>query len=120
MDINEMKKIAKELLPPECDLSKIEFEGPDVAIYITNPAPFYESEENIRNLSKGLRKKILVRCDASIRKTAEETLEFVRSVIPEEAGVNENDIFLIPEFGEVVINALKPGLVIGKGGMNLK
>lgn len=120
MDINEMKKLAKELLPPECDLTKVEFEGPDVAIYITNPAPFYESEENIRNLSKGLRKKILVRCDASVRKSEEQTIEFVRSLIPEEAGVSENDIFLIPEFGEVVINALKPGLVIGKGGMNLK
>jgi uncharacterized protein len=120
MDINEMKKLAEEILPSEYGLTKVEFEGPDVAIYITNPAPFYADENNIRNLSKGLRKKILVRGDASIRKPAEEVLDFVRSLITEEAGVGDNDIFLIPEFGEVVINALKPGLVIGKGGMNLK
>ena len=120
MDKAELKKKAEELLPPECGLVRIEMEGPDVAIYLTNPAPFYENEEMMKNLSRGMRKKILVRCEASQRKPPEETLSLIRTLIPEEAGVGENDITFIPEFGEVVINALKPGLVIGKGGMNLK
>jgi KH/beta-lactamase-domain protein len=120
MDKIELKKKAEELLPPACGLTKIELEGPDVAVYLTNPEPFYETEENIKNLSRGLRKKILVRCDADVRKSPEETLAVIKSLITEEAGVGENDIIFIPEFGEVVINAIKPGLVIGKGGSNLK
>ncbi len=120
MDKAEMKKKAEELLPHECGLASVEFEGPDVAIYLTNPAPFYESEEHIKTLSRGLRKKILVRCDASVRMPPEQALEFIRKIIPEDAGVEENGITFIPEFGVVVINALKPGLVIGKSGSNLK
>lgn len=120
MDKSEMKKKAEELLPHECGLVGIEFEGPDVAIYLTNPAPFYENEDNIKNLSRGLRKKILVRCDASVRMPPDQALDFIKKIIPQDAGVEENGITFIPEFGVVVINALKPGLVIGKGGSNLK
>ncbi len=120
MDKTELRKKTEELIPKECGLTKVEFEGSDVAIYLTNPEPFYASEEIIKNLSKGLKKKILVRCDSSVRRDPDETKKFIKELLPEEAGVEDEDIVFIPEFGEVVINALKPGLVIGKGGANLK
>ncbi len=44
--------------------------------------------------------------------------EIIKQLIPVEAVISS--IKFLPEFSEVYIDALKPGLVIGKGGGTLK
>ena len=48
-----------------------------------------------------------------------EAKNIIKSIIPKEAGVEDNDIRFFKEFNEVKIYAYKPGLVIGKKGSNL-
>ncbi|MFH0817052.1 MAG: beta-CASP ribonuclease aCPSF1, partial [Candidatus Micrarchaeota archaeon] len=48
----------------------------------------------------------------------EDALKAIKGIIPVEAGVE--DIGFNMDFSEVIIQALKPGLVIGKGGATLK
>lgn len=118
MDLKEIEKKIEELVPKECALAKVDAEGLDIVIYVKNIAAFYEKEQLIRKIAGTIRKRILVKSDPSSLLPMEEALKIIKEQIPQEAGVS--DIRFNPEFSEVNIEALKPGLVIGKGGLTLK
>ncbi len=118
MDFKEMEKKAAELVPAECKLAKVEAEGLDVVLYLKDLHAFYANDQLIRKLAGTLRKRVLIRADPSALKPVEEALQAIRQTVPQDAGVS--DVRFSPEFGEVMIEALKPGLVIGKGGSTLK
>ena len=99
-------------------MSKIELEGPDVAIYLKNIGEFYKDENLIRKIAAVLRKRVIIRSDPSQLTPPDEALKKVKEIVPEEAGVTS--VKFVPEFCEVEIDSLKPGLVIGKGGSTLK
>jgi len=115
---NELQKKVEEVLPPACALSKVEYEGPDVVIYLKNISEFYKDENLIRKIAGTLRKRVLIRSDPSTLTPVEAALEKIKAIVPAEAGVT--DIKFSPDFCEVSIDSLKPGLVIGKGGSTLK
>ena len=106
------------ILPPQCELAKVEVEGPQVVVYIKNMRAFYSDENYITRIASKLRKKVLVRSDAGSLAPVEKALAHIKAVVPPEAGVKE--IKFDPNFSEVLIEAMKPGLVIGKGGSVLK
>jgi hypothetical protein len=118
-EAKNMLEIVKEILPKEAGLVKVEFEGPDVAVYAKNVAAIYGNEQVIRNVSATIKKKLIVRSDASSLKDPEETKAKILEIVPKEAGISEETIRFVPEFNEVQIEAMKPGLVIGKGGSTL-
>ncbi len=118
MDFKEIEKKAMELIPAECKLTKVEAEGLDVVIYLKDLHAFYANDQLIRKLAGALRKRVLIRADPSALKPPEESLIAIREIVPADAGVSE--VRFTPEFGEVMIEALKPGLVVGKGGGTLK
>ncbi|MCX6778444.1 MAG: beta-CASP ribonuclease aCPSF1 [Candidatus Micrarchaeota archaeon] len=111
------KKVA-EILPAECQLSKVEFEGPDVIIYLKNISAFYSDDNLIRKIAGVLKKRVLIRSDPASLMPAEEARKAVGEIVVPEAGVQS--VTFVPDFCEVIIEALKPGLVIGKGGSTLK
>jgi len=117
-NINEIQKNLEGVLPSECSITKIEFEGPDIVIYLKNIKAFYSDENLIRKIAGVLRKRVVIRCDPSSLLPPDAALEKIKQLLPQEAGVT--DIKFSPDFSEVVIDALKPGLVIGKGGSTLK
>jgi len=116
--MEELKEIIKSLVPPEAGITKIEFEGPEITLYTKNPAIFFENENLVANIASELKKRVNIRADKSLLKEPEEAKELIESIIPAEAEVK--DIKFNDAFGEVVIEALKPGLVIGKGGATSK
>jgi hypothetical protein len=109
----------KELIPKEAGLTKAEFEGPDVTIYVKNVSAIYGDENVIRNVSTTVKKKLIVRSDTSSLMDPEKASKRILEIVPPEAGVSEDGIRYVPEFNEVQIEAHKPGLVIGKGGSTL-
>ncbi len=100
-------------MPPEAQITRVEFEGPEIAIYTRNPAVFVENPSIIRDIAKKLKKRIVLRTDPSIRKSHEETRELILSLVPPEAGIKE--IKFDDVLGEVIVKAKKVGLVYGKG-----
>ena len=118
MDLKEIEKKIEELVPSECKLVKVEAEGLDIVIYVKDIVSFYENDQLIRKIAGTIRKRILVKSDPSALLPATEALAIIKESIPEDAGVS--DIRFNPDFSEVNIEALKPGLVIGKGGTTLK
>ena len=59
----------KESLPSSIKLSKIEFEGPEIAIYTKNSKVLVDDSNILRVLAKKMRKRIVIRSDSEIRKS---------------------------------------------------
>src|SRR3989344_5105359 len=79
----------------------------------------FTSDENlITRIASHIRKKVLLRSDSSVLMPPEKAMEVLKQLIPKDAGVTE--IKFDATLNEVVIEAMKPGVVIGKNGMVLK
>ena len=98
-------------------ISDVEFEGPEIAIYSKSEAFISNDKNEIKTLVKRMRKRIVVRSDPTIRKDNNSTVEKIKEVIPKEAEISK--IMFNENLGEVIIEAKKPGVAIGKSGVNL-
>jgi len=101
-------------IPEEAEVTRIEFEGPTLAVYTKRPEIIIERSSIIANIVGSIRKRIVVRSDPSVRLDEKDTKRIVKKLVPEEAGIT--NINFDPTLGEVIIDAKKPGLVIGKNG----
>lgn len=116
--LEDLKAQVEERVPQGVNVSKVEFEGPELVIYTDSPRKFADDGTIVRDLAKGLRKRITIRPNSSQLTPPEEAKERVHDVVPEEAGVT--NISFDPMRGETVIEARKPGLVIGRYGSTLR
>ena len=106
-------------LPPEIKVHEIEFEGPEIAVYSENSdVDAVESSTILKDLAKTMRKRVVFRWNVEKRKDPVETEEYIRNLINEDAEIT--NIEFDHTRGEVIIESGKPGLVIGKKGVNLK
>lgn len=112
-----IKKII-EIMPKNCEVTKIEPEGLSMVIYIKNIKAFYEKDSLIKELATSIKKKVTIRSDSSVLLPIEDSKKVIESLVPADAGVKK--ITFVPEMSEVHIESLKSGLVIGKGGSLLK
>ncbi|MEM3848683.1 MAG: beta-CASP ribonuclease aCPSF1, partial [Zestosphaera sp.] len=104
-------KILEEIyknIPPEAGLTKIEFEGPEIAIYLKDVKSVLEKEELIKSIAKVIKKRVVVRVDESSRKDVDEVLQIVLNEVPPDAGVTKDDITFDEVLGEVVIKSVNP------------
>jgi len=119
MDIlKEVKEIIQSNLPKETQVTNIEMEGPEVAIYTRNPKAFFENENFVAKIAFELKKRVNIRTDKSLLSDEQHAKKVIQELVPEGAEIKE--IYFNPAFSEVVIEAIKPGLVIGKGGETSK
>lgn len=116
--LNELKERIKERLPAGITISDLEFEGPELVIYTEEPRKFADNGDMIRALAKDLRKRIVVRPDPEVLAKPEDAIKKIGQIVPEEAKIT--DYFFDTDRGEVVIEAEKPGLVIGRHGTMLR
>ena len=114
----DLIEILREVLPKNIGLVKAEYEGPDIAVYVSNIEAVYNDESLVKNLSSMIKRKLIIRSDSSRLLDPEKAKEKILELVPKEAEIG--NIKFVPEFGEVYIEALKPGVVIGKGGSTLK
>lgn len=110
-------KILKRL-PPGVTISQVEFEGPELVIYTPEPKKFADNGDIVRNLAKDLRKRLVVRPDPGVLAAPEKVVETITTIVPEDAGVSNH--YFDTDTGEVIIEAEKPGLVIGRHGNTLR
>lgn len=116
--LSDLKNLIIENLPDDVNITSIEFEGPEIALYSKNPKILLESREIVKEIAKKIRKRLVIRSDPDVRVPQEEAQKRILELCPEEAGVTS--ISFDPNVGEVIIEAKKPGLVIGRGGLTLK
>ncbi len=105
-------------IPKEAEITRIEFEGPRIAIYTRKPEILIDQSYIIKDIVGLIRKRLVVRSDPSVRLSEPKTEKLVHKKVPLEAEIT--GINFDPTIGEVIIEAKKPGLVIGKEGVILQ
>jgi len=105
-------------MPKEAEITRIEFEGPRLAIYVKNVILLMEQSYVVTDIVNLLHKRIVIRSDPSIRLPEREAEVSIRNLVPAEAEITA--INFDPSLGEVIIEAKKPGLTIGKDGSTLQ
>ena len=96
-------------LPSEAELTKIEYEGPRIALSTKNPGYLLKNAQVVSNMVNTIKKRIVIRIDESLRKPEQEAIEFMKKTLPDEIGVA--NIFFDPALGEAVIFADRPTLI---------
>src|SRR6267143_191096 len=112
--LNDARSVVKKVVPDHVEITQVDFEGPTIVIYTKNMEVFAESNDFVRQIAQQLRRRIVVRPDPSLLATPEEAEKVIREVIPPEAQIT--GIYFETETGEVTIEALSPGMVIGRHG----
>ena len=105
-------------VPSEAEVTRIEYEGPTLAVYTKRPEVLVDQSNLIAEIVNVIRKRIVIRSDPSVRLPENEAEKKAREIIPPEAEVTE--VNFDPSLGEILIEAKKPGVVIGKNGMVLQ
>jgi hypothetical protein len=114
----EISQTVLNHIPKKAEVTRIEFEGPALAVYTKRPEILFEQSSIIADIVNLIRKRIVVRSDPSVRLAEKDTRRIIEKVVPEEAEITSIDFD--PSLGEVIIDAKKPGLVIGKNGTVLQ
>ena len=112
--LEDAREQVRKIVPSHINITSIDFEGPVVVIYTKDMDAFASNNDIVRQLAQGLRRRVAIRPDASLLADPDIVEKRIREIIPEEAQIT--DIFFEPETGEVTIEAIAPGLVIGKQG----
>jgi KH/beta-lactamase-domain protein len=110
-----LKDIQKDL--PKV-ISNASFEGANIVLYTEDINFFRDNEGKIRELVNKFKKRIELRADEKLLKTFEETEKIIKDSVPADAGLK--NILFDPQRSIVVIEAKRPGLVIGKAGLILR
>lgn len=114
--LKELKDKINEKVPSGITVSEVEFEGPELVIYTDDPKKFADEADLIKILARDLRKRIVVR--PNVLEDPDRAIGEINAVVTENAGIT--DIFFDADTGEVLIEAEKPGVVIGKNGATLR
>ncbi len=110
----EISQHILENIPSQAEVTRIEYEGPALAVYTKKPEILVEQSYIIADIVKLIRKRIVVRSDPSIRSKERDTERIINEIVASEAEIT--NINFDPSLGEVIIEAKKPGVVIGKNG----
>ncbi len=116
--LESLKAEIESELPGDVVVSDVSYEGPELVVYTRTPKEFASDGDLVRRLASKLRKRITVRPDPDVLSGPAEAEEAVRAVVPDEAEIADLDFHV--DTGEVVIEAAKPGMVIGRGGSTLR
>ncbi|MYB30051.1 MAG: beta-CASP ribonuclease aCPSF1 [Cenarchaeum sp. SB0663_bin_5] len=96
-------------IPPGSQITKIEYEGPRIAIYTTSPKFLLERNKTLSNLVSTIKKRIVVRTDQSIRKPEAEAKKLLTKLVPKDAKLQ--GAFFDDTIGEVTIEVKRPWLL---------
>ncbi|NPA47820.1 MAG: beta-CASP ribonuclease aCPSF1 [Thermococci archaeon] len=116
--LKEIREVINQMVPRDAKITEVEFEGPELVIYTKNPEGLMRDGDLIKNLAKILKKRISIRPDPDILLPPETVEGLIKELVPDEAEIT--NISFDPSVGEVIIEAKKPGLVIGKNGETLR
>ncbi len=113
------KEIIKDVLKvmPKGVISDTGFEGATIVLYTRDKEFFLDCSDVVRKAVGIVKKRIEVRPDPSLCVPKEEAEEIIKKIVPQEAKIDQ--IIFDECRSRVIIEAEKPGSVIGKGGETL-
>ena len=100
------------------DVTEATFEGANIVLYTSNEKFFKEGEGRIKEIVDEIKKRIELRIDQKILPDKEEVEKEIREIVPKEAEITN---ILFDYYRSIVlIEAKRPGMVIGKQGSILE
>lgn len=118
MELAEIDDTIKDKVPSEALVTKTIMQASEVIIFTKNLPLFLEDERIVKSLAAILKRRIHVRSDPSMAEDPSSAEKKIGELVPQGAGIGS--IGFDANLSEVVIEAKKPGLVIGKHGSTLK
>ncbi len=112
----EILKDIKERLRGK--ITDASFEGANIVLYTDNANFLVEGHSEIKSIVADIKKRVELRADTKILEDQEFTSKAIKEIVPEEAEIQ--DILYDTHRSIVVVEAKKPGLVIGKNGSLLE
>ncbi len=113
---SEIRQAILDKIPPEVGITRIEFEGPRLAIYCQKPEILQERGHIVGEIAGIIKKRIVIRSDPSVRMPEAQSEIIIKDIL-EDAGLVQ--AYFDPALGEVVLEVEKPGVAIGKSGSNV-
>jgi len=95
-------------IPKEANVTKIDYEGPRIALYTDTPRFLMEHNDIISTLVNQIKKRIVIRTDEKIRKSEEDARKILDNLVPDDAGLEAT--FFDTATGEVSIELKRPWL----------
>ena len=95
-------------IPKEANVTRIDYEGPRIALYTKTPKFLMENNTLIASLVNEIKKRIVVRTDESIRKNVDDAKKILDENVPKEASLQ--GVFFDTTTGEVSIEVKRPWL----------
>ena len=95
-------------IPKEANVTRIDYEGPRIALYTKTPKFLLENNTLIASLVNEIKKRIVVRTDESIRKNVDDAKKILIENVPKEASLQ--GVFFDTTTGEVSIEVKRPWL----------
>ncbi|NDF24460.1 MAG: beta-CASP ribonuclease aCPSF1 [Thaumarchaeota archaeon] len=104
-------------IPKEAQVSKIDYEGPRIALYTKSPAFLMENNQIVSDLVNVIKKRIVVRTEESIRKNEEDARKVIAEALPKEAELGGT--FFDTATGEVSVEVKRPWLLQNNPDFNM-
>ncbi len=112
--LKSIKEQIMEIIPIDAQITKIEFEGPEVAIYSKNISVLADAGgvDLITSIARKIRKRVVFRSDPSIRKGYDEVKQIINDILKDQVEVG--DVDFDDSLGEVIIRVDKPKKIYGR------
>jgi KH/beta-lactamase-domain protein len=104
-------------IPAEAQITRIEYEGPRIALYTRNPAFLHKNSYVISEIVNSLKKRVVTRTEKSIRKPESEAKRILEKTISAEA--EATNFFFDDALGEITVEAGNPRLLSQEAGFDL-
>ena len=104
-------------IPPEAQITRIEYEGPRIALYTKNPAYLHKNGYVISEIVNTLKKRVITRTEKSIRKQEPEARLALMKLVPQDAGAS--NYFFDDALGEITVEATNPKALTQEAGFDL-
>jgi len=103
-------------IPAEAKITRVEYEGPRIALYSKNPKFLQQNGYIVSDVVNMVKRRVVVRTDKSIRKEEQDAQDIIMQSAPPEAGVD--NIFFDSAIGEATLEARKPLELSPEKGFN--
>ena len=104
-------------LPADAKITRIEYEGPRIALYTKNPAFLHNNSYVISEIVNTLKKRVVTRTEKSIRKQESEARQILEKMLPASAEVS--NYFFDDALGEITVEAKNPKVLSQEAGFDL-
>jgi len=97
-------------VPIDAEISRIQYEGPRIALYSKNLKFMRENSHIINDIVNTVKRRVVIRSDKSIRKKEGESKTILSSKLPKEVEIT--NMFFDDALGEVIVETPEPNKLI--------